>query len=229
MNEPKINIPALIVKTVVGYIIMISLLFLPAGRLDWLNGWLLIGIIFIFQLAIFVFLMPKNPGLVAERMQKKEGTKGWDKVVTSIASIFIFAAFILCGLDERFGWSSYFNFKLQMIAVMSGSLGIGIFYWSMSSNKFFSNVVRIQSDREHSVATGGPYKYVRHPGYVGWMVFGFSIPVMLDSVWAVIPMLLTAVMMVFRTFLEDKTLHEELKGYTDYAARVRYKLIPGVW
>jgi protein-S-isoprenylcysteine O-methyltransferase Ste14 len=99
----------------------------------------------------------------------------------------------------------------------------------MASNRFFSSVVRIQTDRGHTVATGGPYRFVRHPGYVGMMVSALGTTILLGSLWAFIPATLLIGLIIFRTALEDRTLQNELEGYKEYAARVRYRLLPGVW
>jgi protein-S-isoprenylcysteine O-methyltransferase Ste14 len=101
--------------------------------------------------------------------------------------------------------------------------------WSMAANAFFAQTVRIQEDRGHTVATGGPYRYVRHPGYVGGILFQVATPLILGSVWALIPAGLTVCLTIIRTALEDRTLLEELDGYKEYAGRVRYRLLPGVW
>jgi protein-S-isoprenylcysteine O-methyltransferase Ste14 len=99
----------------------------------------------------------------------------------------------------------------------------------MLSNRFFSPTVRIQSDRGHQVISGGPYQIIRHPGYSGWILQMLAAPLALGSWWGLIPGLLSACLYGIRTALEDRTLHRELPGYTDYAARVRYRLLPGIW
>ena len=99
----------------------------------------------------------------------------------------------------------------------------------MAANAFFSMVVRIQEDRGHAVATGGPYRYVRHPGYVGMMLSLLGTPLLLGSLWALVPAGLATCLYVVRTALEDRTLQEELEGYKDYAGQVRRRLLPGVW
>ena len=97
------------------------------------------------------------------------------------------------------------------------------------SNRFFSTMVRIQADRGQTVATAGPYRYVRHPGYVGYSVSFFGMALALGSLWALVPAVLMACLLVVRTALEDRTLQDELAGYTDYARQVRYRLLPGIW
>jgi protein-S-isoprenylcysteine O-methyltransferase Ste14 len=108
-------------------------------------------------------------------------------------------------------------------------LGSALSVWAMASNRFFSGTVRIQRDRGHTVVDGGPYGLVRHPGYLAWCISAPAIPLMLGSLWALIPALLGLCALVLRTSLEDKTLREELPGYEGYAQRVRYRLLPGVW
>jgi protein-S-isoprenylcysteine O-methyltransferase Ste14 len=108
-------------------------------------------------------------------------------------------------------------------------LGLALFSWAMFSNTFFSSAVRIQQERGHAVCNTGPYRFVRHPGYVGAILQSLVMPLMLNSLWAFIPAGLAVLLMVVRTALEDKTLQEELQGYTEYAHRVRYRLLPGVW
>jgi protein-S-isoprenylcysteine O-methyltransferase Ste14 len=106
---------------------------------------------------------------------------------------------------------------------------MSIFTVSGLDYRFFSNVVRIQYDRGQTVVTGGPYKYIRHPGYSGMILYYLAVPVFLGSLWALIPGILTAVLFVIRTRLEDRTLLEKLDGYPDYALRTRYRLIPKIW
>jgi len=118
---------------------------------------------------------------------------------------------------------------IQVIAMIFYALAQGLFSWAMASNKFFSATVRIQDDRGHTVASGGPYQYVRHPGYVGYIASWIATSLALGSLWALFPAGLVMCLMVVRTVLEDKTLLEERDGYPDYAARVRYRLLPGVW
>jgi protein-S-isoprenylcysteine O-methyltransferase Ste14 len=108
-------------------------------------------------------------------------------------------------------------------------LSQGLFTWAMVSNPFFSTMVRIQTDRGQTVATGGPYRWVRHPGYVGYILSAVSTALLLGSLWALVPAVLTGVLLVVRTALEDRTLLEELEGYEEYARQVRYRLVPGVW
>jgi len=166
---------------------------------------------------------------MAERGQPRENVKDWDKVLTSLITFPILALLIVAGLDERFGWSPQLAVAIHLIGLAFIALGQGLFSWAMASNTFFSTAVRIQIDRDHTVSSGGPYRYVRHPGYVGMIVSLLATALAFGSLWALIPAGLAAVLLVVRAALEDKTLLEELDGYTEYAERVRYRLLPGIW
>jgi protein-S-isoprenylcysteine O-methyltransferase Ste14 len=136
---------------------------------------------------------------------------------------------IVAGLDERFGWSPQTAPAIHLIGLTFFALGQGLFSWAMALNKYFSTLVRIQIDRGHTVATSGPYRYIRHPSYTGYIVSFLGMSLALGSLWALTPTGLIACLLVVRTALEDRTLQDELPGYKDYAERVRYRLLPGIW
>jgi protein-S-isoprenylcysteine O-methyltransferase Ste14 len=160
---------------------------------------------------------------------KREETKGWDKKITTVITVFTLAGLILAGLDYRFGLSPKLSLWLHIFGLFLVACGQMLFTWAMVSNKFFATTVRIQADRGHTVATGGPYRYMRHPGYVGMIVNMLGTPLALGSLWAFIPEGLAILGYIVRTALEDGTLRKELNGYANYAARVRYRLFPGIW
>ncbi len=141
---------------------------------------------------------------------------------------FGFATFLIAGLDERFHWSPASSVNIHLINLTFFILGNALIGWSMASNKFFSMGVRIQDERGHTVVSGGPYQYVRHPGYAGIIVNAIFTPMLLGSLWAFIPALLSASLFVVRTGL-DHTLQQELEGYKEYSQKVRYRLLPGIW
>lgn len=130
----------------------------------------------------------------------------------------------MAGLDFRAGWTPSLSPAVPIIALVIAALVT----WAMVANTFFALANRIQSEHGHTVATGGPYRYVRHPGYVGAMLFELATPILLGSFWALLPGGLSALLMVVRTALEDRTLQRELAGYVDYLQQVRYRLLPGV-
>jgi protein-S-isoprenylcysteine O-methyltransferase Ste14 len=136
---------------------------------------------------------------------------------------------LVAGLDERLGWSPEISLGVQVGGLAVVALGCLLSGWAMLVNRFFSAVVRIQSDRGHSVVSTGPYRLVRHPAYVGGMVVYLATGPALVSLWALVPGLLVTILLAVRTALEDRTLRGELPGYEEYASRVRYRLIPGIW
>lgn len=203
-------------------------LFGSVGRLDWLNAWVLLGLNFVASI-VTTALLWRNAELIAERSNIKAG-KSWDKAIVGIVVLLgPMATWITAGLDTRFHWSHGMPPLAFIVGVVVAVLAAALIAWAMRSNKFFSSVVRIQKDRGHVVVTSGPYRFVRHPGYTGMSVFTLATPLILNSRWAFAPAMATAATAVLRTALEDRTLHNELDGYADYARRVKYKLVPVIW
>ena len=218
-----------LIREAMGVVFVAVTLFLPAGTLNWAMGWALVGLYAVWVAAMALILIPKSPELLIERATRKKGDKTWDTVILSIVGLTTIAKYILAGFDVRLGWTAQMPLTLQIAALVIAALGYALVTWAMAANVFFSKVVRIQDDRGHAVATGGPYRYVRHPGYIGTIAFELATPIMLSSLWALIPGGLAALLFVVRTALEDRTLQEELDGYRDYAGQVRYRLLPGIW
>ena len=215
----------------IGFLVLIQavVLFASVWKWDWWNAWVYLGLYLAFIAVNAIVLLPGHKELVEERSQIGEGAKGWDKVIGIITGIGGFAILILAGLDERFGWPGGIRIEVQIAAFILLALSYALFAWAMVSNKFFSTIVRIQKERGHTVQTGGPYRFVRHPGYASLLVSYLSIPAALGSLWAFLSAILLVVNLFVRTVLEDRTLQNELEGYKEYAGRVRYRLIPGVW
>ena len=204
-------------------------LFLAAGRIDWRLGWIFLSVVVAGQIATTLILLPSNPTLLAERAWMQKGSKPWDTVIVSLGDAGWMGTAIVAGLDTRFGWSPRLAAGLSATGVVLIVLGFILFLWAMASNRYFSSFVRIQTDRGHTVETGGPYRYVRHPGYVAALLIYTASPLALASLWTFIPAALMLILFVFRTALEDRTLQAELEGYAEYARCVRYRLLPGVW
>lgn len=181
-------------------------------------------------MATAYFILPKNPEMLAERSRPKAGSKKWDLVILSLFGILTLAEYMVAGLDFRNGWSQDFSQGLQIAGLVVAVIGNDlILVWAMVTNAFFVATVRIQKERKHAVVSSGPYQFVRHPGYAGTILFHLATPFLLNSSWALIPVGLSVILLLVRTALEDRTLQSELAGYKDYAARVRYRLLPGVW
>ena len=205
-----------------------AILFLSVGRWNWAMGWAFVIATTLWVGATALVVIPRNPDLLAERLGPRKGAKTWDAVIMSIIGPALIACYIVAGLDVRYGWTRI-SLPLQIAALVIVVLGYALIVWATAANAFFSSIVRIQKERGHTVATGGPYRFVRHPAYVGGIAIYIATPVMLGSLWALIPGGLSAVLMIVRTALEDKTLLNELDGYREYAQRVHYRLIPGIW
>jgi len=207
-------------------------LFVAAGRPNWEWAWVYVGIVVSFTLISRIAVIRTNPDLLAERAQSldREDVKGWDRLILFfLLLIGPLAMMIVAGLDERFGWSPQILLTPRLVALAVMVLGYIVSTWAMAMNRYYSAVVRIQKDRGQTVVSDGPYRFVRHPSYATGIVASLMIPILLGSLWALIPTILVAVGTIIRTALEDRTLLEELDGYKEYAAKVRYRLLPGVW
>jgi protein-S-isoprenylcysteine O-methyltransferase Ste14 len=172
-----------------------------------------------------------NPELIAARLViKREGSKLWDEILMRSSNLVVLIALpVVAGLDVgRFHWSSLdfaFVFPGFVLLIFSTFL----LNWAMAVNPFFEPTVRIQKERGHKVIASGPYSYVRHPGYLAGLLFVFSFPLLVGSVFAFVPAGIYMILVVLRTSLEDRTLTRELFGYSEYSKKVRYKLFPWVW
>lgn len=213
-------------------IIVGALVFIGAGTLDWAWGWVFGIVYFLCWAGLSWVLARRNPELLnqrGKRARQMEGTKRWDWLLLSLYSILTLVQPFVAGLDYRYGWSS--PSSLVVLVLGNGLMVIAfiILTWSMVANRFFEATVRIQNQRGHQVASGGPYRYVRHPGYVSVILTFIALPLALGAWAALIPGALGVVIFVVRTALEDRTLQAELPGYADFARQTRYRLLPGVW
>ena len=209
------------------------MILLPAGTWQWWDAWLVIGLWMLFFAVSTPLLVIHDPELLVERMKVgpiQKGQKGWDKIILVLFVIVGISLYIVPGLDVmRFGWSDPLPFWIQAFAFFVHIPLFILLGWVTFSNTFLSPVVKIDHDRDHQVITGGPYKYVRHPMYTIIIALFLAFPVALGSRFGLIPALLLVVLLVIRTRLEDRTLHAELSGYSEYASKTRYKLLPGIW
>jgi len=204
-------------------------LFWSAGRIDWWAAWAAIAVWLAFFTVTDILILRFNPDLMAERLNPPKGAKTWDRAIMSIFRLTTLVRYILAGLDQRYGWTVGFPVVAQLAGLVVCVLSYALLAWAMTSNAFFSQIVRIQSDRGHAVVTHGPYRYVRHPAYVGMILFEPAMSALLASWLAIIASGLCVILIILRTALEDRTLLAELTGYVDYASQVRYRLLPGIW
>jgi protein-S-isoprenylcysteine O-methyltransferase Ste14 len=230
-DHPKIaaGIAARLGQIVIGFIFEAVVLFLAAGTLNWVWAWVFLGIYIISVSINSAFMMRTSPETIAERGRPGE-MKDWDKVVSGLWSV---AQFLLlpavAGLDVRFGWTQGLSTAWHITGIVVFAAGLGLFGWAMITNAFFSTAVRIQSERGQTVCRSGPYRFVRHPGYVGTILQSIGIPFLLGSWWALIAGITAVALIILRTAFEDRTLLTELPGYQDFAKEIRYRLVPGVW
>lgn len=223
-------ISRLVFQTFIWFGVMGVLLFLSAGTLHWTGAWVYIVVMVGLSLTMGVALARRDPGLMNERLRPpiQKTQTGADKIVLSILLLGIFAWLALMGLDFRFGWSAA-PVWVQAIGMLILLVGIWICYLTMLENSFAAPVVKIQDERGQKVITTGPYAYVRHPMYAGAILYFAGTALLLGSWWGLASVLAFIVLLAIRTFIEEKTLRIGLRGYDDYAAHVRYKLIPMVW
>jgi protein-S-isoprenylcysteine O-methyltransferase Ste14 len=214
---------------IAGLSMFAAILFWPAGTLRWIPGWTYIGIFCLYVLIAGLVLLRLNPDLIVARMQVGKGTKSWDKIWAALFTPIFAGIYVVAALDAaRFEWS-HMSLCWWPVGFVLYAAGAALLIWSMAVNPFFEKTVRIQADRGHYVIDTGPYRYVRHPGYVGFSAWSLSAPLLLGSWWAFLPALLSIVGIWIRTAMEDRTLRRELAGYETYASRVRYRLVPGMW
>jgi protein-S-isoprenylcysteine O-methyltransferase Ste14 len=224
--------PKYLVGLIITHLLIPLILLICGWDLGWWQGWFYSALIVAAGIGSRMWAEKRHPGLLAERVKlgKAKDVKSWDKVLSPLMAVsMIFPLIIVAGLDHHFGWSPVFPTWLNILGFILAVLGYTFVGWALVENRFFSSVVRIQTDRGHIVCDSGPYQIVRHPGYAGGIPPLLGIVLALGSVWTIIPSIVALIITVIRTSLEDKTLQEELPGYRDYARRVRYRLIPGVF
>jgi protein-S-isoprenylcysteine O-methyltransferase Ste14 len=226
--EIQKQIRAYIVKSLVGIIFYAALLMLLRGRWDWLWGWLFIGLMAAASVAQYLLLLPTNPALLAERSTGiRAYSKKWDRWVLSTASVLGMIGWIVAPLDVRNGWGPEMGLGLHIGGALVFALGWVLILWATCSNAYFTTTVQIQEHQ--TVYTGGPYRIVRHPGYLGAILYCLSTGFLLGSWWAALPCGLAVIVYVVRTALEDRTLRAELEGYEVFTEQTRFRLIPGIW
>jgi protein-S-isoprenylcysteine O-methyltransferase Ste14 len=218
------------VQVGVSILVQAVILFIAAGTVRWLMAWVFIGASVSFLLVNALVLLRWNPEVVAERAQMKKGAKNWDKVLAPLmAALGPLLLLSVAGLDVRFGWTGQLAVGIHAVGLALLLFGYAVIGWAMVSNRFFSGLVRIQKERGHTVVTAGPYSFVRHPGYLGMATSTVATPLLLGTLWALIPAGMTLGVTIVRTALEDRTLRGELDGYEAYAAHVCFRLLPGIW
>ncbi len=192
--------------------------------------WLYVAMICVYIPVSILVLYKLNQELIYQRAHgSRHGTKSWDKVLMPVIVILPYFQLAVIGLDvRRFRWSTL-SADFAVIGVLLYVFASVLINWGMITNRYFEPTVRIQKERNHQAITGGPYKIIRHPGYLAGILFPVSITIIIGSVFGLIPAGINAVLITVRTALENRTLQKELSGYSEYSKKVRYRLLPGVW
>lgn len=217
-----------LISLVVTVAIVAALLFITAGTLNWMRGWWFMAAFVVAMLVSVLILWRVNPEIFVARSRVQAGTKGWDYIFLVLIIGGLAALLPVAGLDYRFAWLQAPDW-LVVIGYLLFALSFAGQVWPQATNKHFEPGVRIQTDRQHTVVDTGPYALVRHPGHISGALLAITVALALGSIVALLPAAIVIVALVIRTTVEDRTLQQELPGYAEYALRVRYRWVPGVW
>jgi protein-S-isoprenylcysteine O-methyltransferase Ste14 len=231
MAAPRFSFAELIAKSAGMMLTYVLALFLPAGTLAWVSGWIYVAVTFAFSIALTVWLARQDPELLAERLGgfRQPGRKRWDKIFIPILFVAFFAWLALMGLDAvRFCWSNM-SILLQIAGCVLLPISFYVFYLTFRENPYLSPAVRIQKERRQKVISTGPYGHVRHPMYAGFILYVIGTALMLGSWLGVAFGMLLIGAVARRAIFEEQTLQQDLPGYDAYMKRVQYRLIPGIW
>jgi protein-S-isoprenylcysteine O-methyltransferase Ste14 len=232
MGDQQETITPRVIVQLLFFIVFIPFLpLLISWQWDWWEAWIY-AILSILSFAISrVLAARRHPDIIAERARymQHENAKPWDKQLAPLLGLGGILTMVVAGLDKLFGWSPAYSLPLKTLSLLIILTGYALSSYALIENRFFSGMVRLQTDRGHQVVSSGPYQWVRHPGYAGVLLVYLATPVFLDTSWAFLPTGFTMILFVIRTALEDRFLQDELEGYRDYARRVRYRLLPGIW
>ena len=232
MNTQQKAITPRVILQMLFFIVLIPFLPLLISRQwDWWEAWVYAIVSILGFIISRVLAARRHPDLIAERARsmQHENTQPWDKHLAVCLGIGGGLVLLVAGFDARFDWPPTFSMPVKILALVVILAGYVLGSYALIENRFFSGTVRLQTERGHQVVSSGPYRWMRHPGYAGALLTYLAIPFFLDSLWALLPTAFTAVVLVIRTSLEDRFLQAELEGYRDYAGRVHYRLLPGVW
>ena len=230
-NQQRIFSPRVVVQMLFFVVVIPFLPLLLSWHWDWWEAWVY-AIIGILSFAISRVLVARRyPDLIAERarIMQHEDAKPWDKLLAPLLGLGGGLVLLVAGLEALLDWSATFSLPVKIVSLVIILAGYVLGSYALIENRFFSGVVRIQTDRGHQVVSSGPYRWMRHPGYAGALLTYLATPLFLDSLWAFLPAVFITILLVIRTALEDRVLQDELAGYRDYVRRVRYRLLPGVW
>ena len=217
------------IKHLIGTFLFFLILFISAGRLDYWQG-LIYVIISLIMFSLNYTVLRVDSELMNERSKPGEGVKKWDKSILGLSFLVTISMYIIAGLDSgRYYWSPNFHWSIHLLGIILTITGQLLFLVAQKQNQFFSSTVRIQTNREHTVCETGLYKVVRHPAYLGNITQTLGFPLLFGSLWSIIPASFSIILILLRTYLEDRSLVNELNGYCEYIHKTCYKIIPYVW
>ncbi len=221
---------SLVLRLVLSTLVVGTLLFAVAGTVRWPAAWIYLLILTASLVVYSTILLRLHPDLIEERRKPPADAKKWDRpLVIVIGGIGPLVMFTVCGLDRRFGWTPPTPAWLTVAGLLLVLAGQVLTNQAVAANRFFSAFVRIQRDRGHAVVNQGPYRLVRHPAYLASILHMFGTGLALGSAWALAAAAVLSLVVAVRTSLEDRALRAELEGYGEYASRVRFRLLPGIW
>ena len=232
MNPPKPTFTLRVVVRILFFIVVVPLLPLLISRQwDWWEAWIYAAICILGFAISRMLAARRHPDLLVERARflQHEDAKSWDKSLAALVGLGGGLIPLVAGLERLLDGSTQFSPAVKVISLALLLVGYALGAYALIENRFFSGMVRIQTDRGQQVVSSRPYRWLRHPGYAGALLAYLATPFFLDSLWAILPTVFLTVVLIVRTALEDRTLQEELPGYADYARRVRYRLVPGIY
>lgn len=232
MSQYQKVLSPIVVAQVLVFVLLVPLLpLLISWEWGWWQAWVFAALYILGFAVSRVLAARRHPELIAERARSlcRQDAEPWDRLLAPLATGAGVLILVVAGLDGRLAWSPPVSLPIRLLSLAVLLAGYALGSYALVENPFFSGVVRIQAERGHRVVSSGPYRWVRHPGYAGGLLTYLASPLFLGALWAFVPVALLAVVLVIRTALEDKTLHERLEGYREYAGQVRYRLVPGVW
>lgn len=218
-----------VVRSTLGVLFLLGILFVAAGSLWYPPGWIFAGIS-CAGLLVNLLSTGRDEELARERSKPGGDVPAWDRKILRVSALLTLLAYVVAGLDSgRFHWSipPFAGATAGGVALMI--TGQGLFALAKHQNSFFSSVVRLQHDRNQTVCNRGLYAVVRHPGYLGMILSWIGFPLVLESGYSAIPALAAAALLVVRADLEDRFLQQGLPGYAEYVQKTRYRILPGVW
>jgi protein-S-isoprenylcysteine O-methyltransferase Ste14 len=228
-KKTSISVLAWVIRMIIFLVVSTTILFLIAGDWHWSGGWWYLGLQIVNTTLKGFLLIAARPELQERREKPGEGTQDWDRVLSPLMAFSTLVISLVAALGYRLAGQWEVALWLRILAVVVATAGYLLTLWSMRRNAFFEGSVRLQSDYNHQVISDGPYRLVRHPGYLGLTLYNFVLPLVMGSVWGFIGVGYNFILLIWRTVLEDRFLRENLPGYADYTRQTRWRLFPGIW